>query len=200
METKFTFMVLVVGVAIFGSALAIFAMTELQPQLTKTANDGKIGFLGHVTLTVYDAEGNIKKYIQGDNEITNQGNNCIAVAIFGATDTTGDNDCISPTTFNDIVIGVDAATTDDDQANALQDTLTQKTALNVNVVLVNANTANGIATVTLIGTFTDPGAETFTQSGITDGDDFLAIRSFSTSATLGATDDLVVTWTIIVGP
>jgi hypothetical protein len=44
------------------------------------------GMVGHVEYTLYDKDGNIKSYAQGDNFVVNNGDDCVAAAIFGEAD------------------------------------------------------------------------------------------------------------------
>ena len=97
----------------FSSVSAIPLMTEAIPQTQAQA-----GILGHVTYTLFNADGDIKSYAQGDNVVVIVGKNCIASHIFNdAEDGAGENTCNGRTAdFNYIAIGnattPDAADTD----------------------------------------------------------------------------------------
>ena len=60
-----------------------FLMAPAAPQ-----SQDNFGMLGHVQFTVMDDSGNIKQYLQGDNEVVNNGEDCAAEAIFGASTVT----------------------------------------------------------------------------------------------------------------
>jgi len=67
----------------------------------------KSGFLGHITITVTDPEGNIVQYLQTDNTVVNDGENCANELLFGATNT----NCPSTAgLFNDISWGTGSTT------------------------------------------------------------------------------------------
>ena len=63
------------------------------------------GMLGHVEYTLMN-DGKIKGYYQSDNVVVDNGKNCVADLVFGATSTpTGDNCSSSPSQFTFIGIG-----------------------------------------------------------------------------------------------
>ncbi len=63
------------------------------------------GMLGHVEYTLMN-DGKIKGYYQSDNVVVDNGKNCVADLVFGATSTpTGDNCSASPSQFTFIGIG-----------------------------------------------------------------------------------------------
>ena len=52
------------------------------------------GFMmGHVEYVVRDANGNIKAYMQGDNEVVNKGDDCVITYVFGSTNAGGGDNC-----------------------------------------------------------------------------------------------------------
>jgi len=66
----------------FSGISATSLMTEAIPQTYE-----RTGMIGHVTYTLFDANGNIKSYIQGDNVVTDPGKDCTALLLFdNATD------------------------------------------------------------------------------------------------------------------
>jgi len=68
------------GITGFSGVSAMPLMTEAIPQTQDRA-----GILGHVTYTLFDADNNIKQYVQGDNVVVEVGRNCIASHIFQST-------------------------------------------------------------------------------------------------------------------
>jgi len=82
----------------FSSVSAIPLMTEAIPQTQDRA-----GILGHVTYTLFNADGDIKSYAQGDNVVVLVGKNCIAAHIFKQAEGSRCND--RTTDFNYIAIG-----------------------------------------------------------------------------------------------
>jgi len=73
----------VLAVAVgFISANAISTTPFLMAASDLSANES-VYMIGHVEYTVRGADGQIKQYIQGDNEIVERGKDCSAQAIFG---------------------------------------------------------------------------------------------------------------------
>ena len=87
----------------FSSVSAIPLMTEAIPQTQDRA-----GILGHVTYTLYDATGNVKSYVQGDNVVVEVGRNCIASHIFKTSE---DNTRCNGSTSNFDFIAIGNTTT-----------------------------------------------------------------------------------------
>ena len=65
----------------FSGVSAMPLMTEAIPQTQDRA-----GILGHVTYTLFDADKNVKQYVQGDNVVVRVGKNCIASHIFDVSE------------------------------------------------------------------------------------------------------------------
>ena len=81
----------------------------------------QVGMLGHVEYMVQDASGNTVQYMQGDNVVVNDGEDCAADAIFGSgTCITGD--------FNWIGIGNGSSSTTDPTNSTLADATDDTTA------------------------------------------------------------------------
>jgi hypothetical protein len=160
--------------------------------------------MGHVTMVVQDPDGNIIKYYQGDNQITNQGENCIAEKLFGVT-TTGATACQNSggETFDVVAIGTNASPTPDEASLSLDTANTQKAV--TPTVTSSTGTTSSSADVVLIATFTATTTTTFTESGVFDtttggSNNMLAHQAFTTGATLNNQDTIEVTWTIDIGP
>jgi len=186
------------GIGIFGSALAVTGMpftTEDQSMLTATN-----GMSGHVTLVVYDQDGNIKKYLQGDNFITNLAENCIAERLFGVTVAS----CADGTTaLTTVTIGTSTTTAVGRGLTSLEVTA----AAGVGAPsLTQSSSGDTTATaskaiVDVVTTFTTPGAATYTEASLSDASgNMYARQEFTTAATLGSSDNITVTWTVDIGP
>ncbi|MHA7646374.1 hypothetical protein [Nitrosopumilus sp. S4] len=59
----------------------------------------EISMLGHVEYLVTDEMGNVKQYLQGDNEVVNGGEDCVANLVFGV------GGCTASTVFSWVGIG-----------------------------------------------------------------------------------------------
>lgn len=51
--------------------------------------------MGHVEYVLYDADGNIKSYAQGDNLIVNRGDDCVMAYTFNPSGTGGTDNCVN---------------------------------------------------------------------------------------------------------
>jgi len=67
-----------VGTLGLGGISATSLMVSADPQ-----SIDKVGMLGHVEYKIMDASGNIVQYMQGDNEVVNSGEDCVAQYVFG---------------------------------------------------------------------------------------------------------------------
>jgi len=100
-----------VGTLGLGGSSAITLMTA--PQSSEL-----VGMLGHVEYKVQDFDGNIIAYMQNDNIVVNDGEDCVATNTFG-----GAINCTSATNpFNFIGIGNGSSTTIGDTNSTLADT------------------------------------------------------------------------------
>lgn len=197
MQKQLRLIAVLVGISIFGSALAVTVMpfiTEDQFLVTATAN----GMMGHVTLVVYDQDGNIKKYLQGDNVITNLAENCLVEVLFGvsvAACADGATDLLT------VTIGTSTTTT----AGRILTSLEETAAAGVGAASITATSAGETtgskAVVDVVRTFTTPGATVYKEASLSDANgNMYARQQFGTAATLGASDNITVTWTVDIGP
>ncbi len=171
----------------------------------QTTSAEPVQMLGHVTLMVTDAQGQIKEYRQGDNQVVRSGESCAGRLIFGSTATAGSL-CTgaSTTTYANLALGTSSST-----ISATATKLGNET--NVSGLARAAATTNSVAdssgsgaTVTLSKQFTNNGASTnVREAGIFNGTSFntngmFAGQTFNTIV-LNTNDALTVTWTITVG-
>lgn len=161
--------------------------------------------LGHVTLMVTNAQGQVIDYRQGDNQVVRSGESCAARLIFGATQAAGSL-CTgaSTTTYGNIALGTSStgftATTlklnNETSVSGLA-----RVAATTNTVVDSTGTG---ATVTLSKQFTNAGAsQNIREAGVfnsttSNTNGMFAGQSFSTIV-LNTNDALTVTWTITVG-
>jgi len=180
----------------FSSVSAIPLMTEAIPQTQDQA-----GILGHVTYTLYDATGNIKSYVQGDNVVVLVGKNCIASAIFKQGEGSRCND--RTTDFNYIAIGnvtAPSAANDDIELD-FEGTSScavsggasdgEMARVQVTPTITNSTTTKGaVVVLETIGnqafTFTSDNATIVRQSGLFDGDETADDINTGECTTLGA--------------
>ncbi|MHA7733548.1 hypothetical protein [Nitrosopumilus sp. S6] len=191
MKTSFAVMITAISI----SGLAAFAFTTADfsqdNQLKSTA-----AMLGHITLIAYDSEGNVKNYVQTDNVVVNEADDCIMEAFFQPSGVTA---CQNPNTiFDHIAIGTGNTAFSED--GDLSD-LTWHSQTTGSVSAGTAASGNSGASAVVSATFNDVSA-TITEAALhnnptTASADTMAIQDFNDIA-LGSTDDLTIQWTITV--
>lgn len=150
--------------------------------------------LGHITLTAYDENGEIKNYRQTDNVVVNTGDNCILMDILS----TSSGSCATASQFNVVHLGT--GTTTMSEGSVLQD-MTWNRVTTGTVGALTAASSTGGASATVTATFPDVSA-TITEAALMNSQasntaNILAMQDFADIA-LGSTDDLTVQWTITV--
>jgi len=169
------------------------------------SSDESFNMIGHVEYTVLDSNGQIKQYVQGDNQIVDRGRDCSAQRIFNATDSTGTGSSVCAFNgdgFNFIAIG-NGTFVGGDGVTQLVDEM-QRTP---GVVSITSNSGTTVVSVTTQNAFTfnhgttnHPNGITIGESGLFDDGAASADNMFSTRAVSGisvtAADTLAVTWTI----
>ena len=201
-------MAIITGIAIFGgvvSSVSSFMSNSSDEVLSQSAN---ALLSGHVQIIVYDKDGNIKKYITGDNFITNNGENCIAENITGTDQNANASNCQDEvdTSGNEpydiIAIGTGSGATV--QTNVALSTFRESQKVTGTFVDSTGDAGGSVATITWLATFTATTDFVFTESGIFDTTTFsagnmLAHKAFDTAATLTSGDTVAITWTVVVG-
>jgi len=161
---------------------------------------------GHVTLTLYDADDNVKNYVQTDNLIVDDGLDTMADIIHGEIDentsggsgcgTNGCNGSASDTPFTfleigtatavvaagDTVLGASACARQQDNSIAGDSSTTGETVVELEITFTGAAGCTG--DITEAGVF-----------NASSGEEMLAHKTFS-PITVGATDSLKITWRI----
>jgi len=197
-------------VAIIG---AIIAVGALSASLTMGYSDNiskmsvnplqsSARMLGHVTLTAYDENGNIKAYRQTDNVITNQLDDCFAKLAFAGVSGTACTGGASASMFSKMAIGAKASpvTSEDQIALGLYITSPGSSTGFDSAVLTPA-TGTGGSSLLITSTFrpgvVTPVTEAAIQStSLTDGTALEAATQGFTTINLGASDTLTIAWTI----
>ena len=168
------------------------------------------GMMGHITLTQYDSEGNIKAYVQTDNAVTDSGRNCLSENAFNIADET----CGSGL-FTFIGLGLGTVAQTNNVQTPLGTGCVRSNAADGGSGDVATSTDNGTTeTITMTVIF---GGETATGAGIADAacdgvaiteaglfnnvgaglDEMFAHQSF-TAITLLTADTLEVEWVITI--
>lgn len=219
MKTQYTVAVIAVIAAISAISVTAYSDSETISAFNGDSVSTGLTMYGHLELIATDQNGNIKQYVQTDNEITEEGANCVVQKLFrtnfvdltdGFQDTTGCHG--NPGVFDTIYIGT--ANFANNNSTATFDAITNATSLIANPVedpSVKLGNFTGTGSTALISsTFTNlgSGSDSILQAiliNATDAEDSglaksqsLAYREFS-SITLNANDQLTINWTITVG-
>lgn len=158
---------------------------------------------GHIIVTAYDADGNIKAYRQTDNLIVDSGKNCAPVLLFGATSPTS---CYSANAVGSAynIIAVSTITTDPaatDTALTGQITtngLAKAAASSVTVTIPALLGTSTSSETTLTKAFSVTGSSTVGSAGLLNNDatvKMFAGKSFTPISVING-DTLTVTWKI----
>ena len=190
---------LLLGV-IIAMGIGLYGTSGFLSDSQSTALSSNSYMTGHLTLTAYDENGNVKAYRQTDNVVLNTGDNCIAAAIFthssGSTCTTADFQFIA------IGTGSNATTPAEAWVDPLPITYTTDLDATGNVVLTEVTSGTGGAATKLTAAFLNVGAnidEAAIRSATGSGSagNALAYQQF-TVINLGGSDDLTVEWTVTI--
>ncbi len=186
-----------VGLGVFGTS-QLFADED-----KATALIANSALTGHLTLTAYDENGNIKTYRQTDNIVLNMGDNCIADLLFAEASGVCATEAANGFNFIHIGTGSNATTPKETWINPLPITCGTGNAApdTVDSVAMTAAAGTGGTAALLTSTFTDVGANineaAIKDSGTCGSGSPLAYQQF-TAIALGALDDLTVQWTVNV--
>lgn len=105
--TKYTMLALFGAIFVVGALIGTvgFSATAFTVAPATMVQSDATGLMGHITLTVTDADGEITQYRQTDNTIINAGEDCISVAMFNIA--TGTENCVDATgaAFEFIALG-----------------------------------------------------------------------------------------------
>ena len=225
MNSKSTIIVLVAAMAVLSGALGM--------SLTGTFSDQKIGvtnvatgmMTGHLEIEARNADGELFAYRQTDNEVVDDGEQCILKMLFGGNSTTpgargqytSTGACTGALTGAWHVIGIGTTGTAADDVNVKLGNETSGILSNYTDgveglergVATTKTWTNGTgSTVTKIAmskTFTNLSAvsHTIAESGLFNsttvaGSGMLAHKEF-TGVALATNDSITITWTFIVG-
>lgn len=190
------FAVALVAVSLTGS----FAIADEFQEMQLGEQTGTV--YGHVTTTLYNADGNVIQYTQSDNRIVENGLDMLAINTFSPAGgfTGGINTALTPVISMQVGSGVA-------EVAATANVITAIASCNADTFTGTGAGASGSSTsVTLSGIFTTAGdgagcAATIGEAGLFDGatgsgtDDMFAQNAFASTVILTSTDQLNVDWT-----
>lgn len=194
----------VIGVALSILGIGFSGMSFGSAETSTTSESGAM--IGHVTLAVYDPNGNVKAYLQTDNLVVDQGEACAVKRVFG--ETAASSDCSGGATgeFNVIALGLNTGATSAGNNDVKLDSETTATGLvrlaasSVTITDDPTGIAGAIATLTRAFTNGSGGSVTIAESGlfnstVTTTDGMFARQTF-TGIPVAVSDTLTVTWNI----
>jgi hypothetical protein len=208
---KYTKNIPILGlVAVVAGILGVSTISNnYETGLTTQTNPDVGKILGHITLIVKDKEGNIKQYRQTDNIINNDGFNCVATEVFGAS--TATSTCaFSPGSFKVIGLSATSSTMAHNTAlSALAEYSNDGLAPVAGTVTVpttastSSSTTGDVVETQISNTFTDTGATNsvgaaaLQDSATTTGSvNLFAAQTFGSAISLNTGDSLTVNWQV----
>ncbi len=194
------------------------------PFATASVSPESGAMMGHVEYILRDSNGNIKSYVQGDNQVVDRGDNCVMAYSFNPSDSAGTDFCVTNANgFRFIGIG-NATATIGSEARTLTNQATTIAAsavgglmaMKTDSTLVFTNSTDGgtvvIATETPFVFTAGKNATTVLSAGLFDAtctatagictayaspQNMFSVQAISVVVAGG--DTLNVTWTITVG-
>lgn len=193
----------VIGVALSILGIGLSGISFGNAETSTTSESGSM--LGHIILTVYDPNGNVKAYLQTDNRVIDQGEACALKRVFLVT-ASGSADCGGTTTaeFNVIGLGTGGTAPADNDVSLQTETaatgLARLAASSVTITDDTTGIAGAIATLTRAFTNGSGGSVTVSEAGLFNsttisGDGMFARQTF-TGIPVANADTLTVTWNI----
>ena len=218
MKTTTTMTALVAALAVTSGGLGLSLTGVFEDDnITTTSNTANGLMMGHLTVEAHNEIGELVAYRQSDNEVVDDGEQCILKMLFGSTETPGEGRgqytstgaCTGELTgaWDAIAIGTDTTAAGDTQillgnetsssGGLERGTATTKTWTN--------GTGSTTTKIVLSKTFTNdsPRAHTIAESGLfnsttNDANGMLARQTF-TGVALSNGDSITITWTFTVG-
>jgi len=223
MKTASTNIVLTIIVAVSTGGLGL-SLTGVfdDNNVTTTSNTANSLLMGHLTIEAHDEIGDLIAYRQSDNEVVDDGEQCILKMLFATTDGTAGRGGYTSTgactgiltgAWDVIAIGTDSSFVPEETHVLLfnetsssdgleRGTATTKTWTNGTD---SQNTGTTPTKIVLSKTFTNdsPRAHTIAESGLfnsttVDANGMLARQTF-TGVALSNGDSITITWTFTVG-
>ena len=221
MNSKSTIIVLVAALAVLSGAMGMSMTGAFSDQelMTASTKNVAIGLMtGHLEIEARNAEGELFAYRQSDNEVVDDGEQCILKMLFGSKNgnigrgeygSTGDGACTGSLTGAWDVIGIGTTTTAADDVNVkLGNETGTSDGLHRGVATTKTwsnGTGSSATQIELSKTFTNesPRAHAIAESGLFNSttvgaSGMLAHKEFS-AVTLANGDSITITWTFRVG-
>ena len=216
MKSQTTFIALVAALAVTsgGLGLSLTGVFE-QNDITVSSNTANGLMMGHLTIEAHDESGELIAYRQSDNEVVDDGEQCILRLLFqdnGAAGQglgTGTSSCAGQLNgaWDTIAIGTGTTSAADTQVLLVNETSTSNELQRADATTKTWTNGTGATTTKIVmsKTFTNdsPRAHTIAESGLfnsttNDANGMLARQTF-TGVALSNGDSITITWTFTVG-
>ena len=222
MNSKSTIIVLVAALAVLSGAMGMSMTGAFSDQelMTASTKNVAIGLMtGHLEIEARNADGELFAYRQTDNEVVDDGEQCILKMLFATSNSgeagrgeytsTGNGACTGALTGAWDVIGIGTTTTSAADTNVALGNETSTTSGLERDRATTKTWSNGTGTdatqIVLSKTFTNNSANNhaIAESGLfnsttVDKNGMLAHKAFS-AVTLANGDSITITWTFRVG-
>lgn len=198
-------------VAIIGAIIAVGALSaslsmgypDNLSKMSVNPLQSSARMLGHVTLTAYDENGNIKAYRQTDNVITNQLDDCLQKLAFAGVTGAGCTGGASASMFSKMSIGSGGPNTSESNVALGQYVTSGGSSTGFDSAVLTQASGTGGSSLLITSTFRPGVVATVTEAAIQDtavttgGAQEAAIQAF-TGISLGTADTLTIQWTIAI--
>ena len=211
-----TALVAALAVTSGGLGLSLTGVFE-DDNITTTSNTANGLMMGHLTVEAHDEIGELIAYRQSDNEVVDDGEQCILKMLFATTGTsqagrgeyTSTSACTGALTnaWDNIAIGTGTTAAADTQVLLVNETSSSSGLERGTATTKTWTNGTGSTTtkIVLSKTFTNdsPRAHTIAESGLfnsttNDANGMLARQTF-TGVALSNGDSITITWTFTVG-
>jgi len=217
MKTNSTMIALVAALAVTAGGLGLSLTGVFDDDNVIAQSNTATGLMmGHLTVEAHDEGGDLIAYRQTDNEVVDDGEQCILKMLFATTDSTagrggytGTSACTGALTgaWDVISIGTGTTAAADTQVLLVNETSTSNGLERGTATTKTWTNGTGATTTKLVlsKTFTSdsPRAHTIAESGLfnstsVDANGMLARQVF-TGVALSDGDSITITWTFTVG-
>jgi len=217
MKTNSTMIALVAALAVTAGGLGLSLTGVFDDDNVIAQSNTATGLMmGHLTVEAHDEGGDLIAYRQTDNEVVDDGEQCILKMLFATTDSTAGRGGYTSTTactgaltgaWDVISIGTGTTAAADTQVLLVNETSTSKGLERGTATTKTWTNGTGATTTKLVlsKTFTSdsPRAHTIAESGLfnstsVDANGMLARQVF-TGVALSDGDSITITWTFTVG-
>ena len=217
MKTNSTMIALVAALAVTAGGLGLSLTGVFDDDNVIAASNTATGLMmGHLTVEAHDEGGDLIAYRQTDNEVVDDGEQCILKMLFATTDSTAGRGGYTSTTactgaltgaWDVISIGTGTTAASDTQVLLVNETSTSNGLERGTATTKTWTNGTGATTTKLVlsKTFTADGTRTHAigESGLfnsttADANGMLARQTF-TGVALSNGDSITITWTFTVG-